>query len=302
MNDIKMLLPHHRAEPKMERWKTLSILDEIGENRHCNKAILFEGRRKMDLYMFMGNLKEGPTAKFLIENISTMGELKLTGNCLKGARPMLSFDDQFSTVPYLMLIRELLTQTFGVPNYHPKSQPFVDRVYTFTFLDNRIWFRNFQILSEDGALAEVGPRFVMNPIKIFEGSFSGKALWENPGYQSPAKYRQALKKKAKYQYLNRIDQKNAKEVDEPMVQHDFDKYEDVFDKDAETVIKREEVDKEREEKLLGLKKQNKEKNRQAEIRKLREMIKQQKPKDSLWSGSLTKKKLKKTAGWEEKDD
>jgi ribosome biogenesis protein BRX1 len=302
MNDIKMLLPHHRAEPKMERWKTLSILDEIGENRHCNKAILFEGRRKMDLYMFMGNLKEGPTAKFLIENISTMGELKLTGNCLKGARPLLSFDDNFSTVPYLMLIRELLTQTFGVPNYHPKSQPFVDRVYTFTFLDNRIWFRNFQVLSEDGALAEIGPRFVLNPIKIFEGSFSGNPLWENPSYQSPAKYRQALKKKAKYQYLNRIDQKNAKEMTEPMVQHDFDKYEDVFDKDAETVIKREVVDKQKEEKLMQLKKQSKEKNRQAEIRKLREMIKQQKPKDSLWGGSLTKKKLKKTAGWEEEDD
>jgi ribosome biogenesis protein BRX1 len=52
-----------------------------------------------------------------------------------------------------MLLRELLTQIFGVPNHHPKSQPFVDRVYTFTFLDNRIWFRNYQILAEDGALA-----------------------------------------------------------------------------------------------------------------------------------------------------
>jgi hypothetical protein len=75
---------------------------------------------------------------------------------------------------------------FSTPNHHPKSQPFVDRVITFSVLDNRIWFRNFQILSEDGALAEIGPRFVLNPIKIFDGSFQGQTIWENPKYVSPA--------------------------------------------------------------------------------------------------------------------
>ena len=57
---------------------------------------------------------------------------------------------------------------------------------TFSVVDNRIWFRNFQILSEDGALAEIGPRFVLNPIKIFDGSFQGQTIWENPRYVSPA--------------------------------------------------------------------------------------------------------------------
>lgn len=50
----------------------------------------------------------------------------------------------------------LFIQIFGTPAYHPKSQPFFDRVVTFSVLDNRIWFRNFQILTEDGALAEIG--------------------------------------------------------------------------------------------------------------------------------------------------
>ena len=31
----------------------------------------------------------------------------------------------------------------------------------------------------------VGPRFVLNPIKIFAGSFGGATLWANPDYQSP---------------------------------------------------------------------------------------------------------------------
>lgn len=88
----------------------------------------------------------------------------MTGNCLRGSRPLLSFDPQFTKDPHYNLLKELLTQIFGVPKHHPKSQPFFDHVYTFMILDNRIWFRNYQILSEDGALAEIGPRFVLNPV------------------------------------------------------------------------------------------------------------------------------------------
>lgn len=90
----------------------------------------------------------------------------MTGNCLRGSRPLLSFDPQFTKDPHYTLLKELLVQIFGVPNYHPKSQPFFDHVYAFMILDNRIWFRNYQILSEDGALAEIGPRFVLNPVSI----------------------------------------------------------------------------------------------------------------------------------------
>ena len=119
--------------------------------------------------------------------VYTMGELKMTGNCLKGTRPLLSFDENFSTKPHYSLLKELLTQIFGVPNHHPKSQPFFDHVYTFSILDNRIWFRNYQILTEDGGLTEIGPRFVLNPVKIFAGSFGGETIWDNPTYISPAK-------------------------------------------------------------------------------------------------------------------
>ncbi|KAG8040356.1 hypothetical protein G9C98_000927 [Cotesia typhae] len=117
--------------------------------------------------MWFANVPSGPSAKFLVENIHTMSELKLTGNCLRGSRPLLSFDESFSTDIQYGVLKELLTQIFGVPNQHPKSQPFFDHVYTFSILDNRIWFRNFQILTEDGGLVEVGPRFVLNPVKIF---------------------------------------------------------------------------------------------------------------------------------------
>lgn len=233
MKDIKTLMPHHRPESKMERTKTLATVNDMSEMKHCNKSILFEGRRKRDLYMWVSNIPNGPSAKFLVENIHTMAELKMTGNCLRGSRPLLSFDSKFDEVPHLKLLKELFTQTFGVPNHHPKSQPFIDHVYSFTYLDRRIWFRNFQILSEDGGLAEIGPRFVMNPVKIFEGSFTGGALWENPDYVSPAKQRQMLKKAAKERYVNRIEQKVHHEATLPTKAYEGVEYDDIFeDRDA----------------------------------------------------------------------
>ncbi|OWR52443.1 putative brix domain-containing protein 2 [Danaus plexippus plexippus] len=187
MEDLKKLMPHHKTESKMERSKNLYVVNEISEMKNCNKCILFEGRKMRDLYVWFSNIPNGPSAKFLVENIYTMGELKMTGNCLRGSRPLLSFDPQFTKDPHYSLLKELLTQIFGVPKHHPKSQPFFDHVYTFMILDNRIWFRNYQILSEDGALAEIGPRFVLNPTKIFSGSFGGTTLWENPKYSSDSK-------------------------------------------------------------------------------------------------------------------
>ncbi|KAM3962981.1 ribosome biogenesis protein BRX1 homolog [Aphomia sociella] len=215
MEDIKKLMPHHKSESKMERSKNLYVVNEISEMKNCNKCILFEGRKMRDLYLWMSNIPNGPSVKFLIENIYTMGELKMTGNCLKGSRPLLSFDPQFTKDPHYNLLKELLTQIFGVPYHHPKSQPFFDHVYTFMILDNRIWFRNYQILSEDGALAEIGPRFVLNPVKIFSGSFGGTTLWENPKYVSPAKLRQAYSKKAANKYESRVEKKAVYEATKP---------------------------------------------------------------------------------------
>ena len=62
------------------------------------------------------------------------------------------------TVIYVRLITILCVnlQIFGTPRNHPKSQPFVDHVLSFSVADNRIWFRNYQILEENAELAEIG--------------------------------------------------------------------------------------------------------------------------------------------------
>lgn len=281
MKDLKTLMPHHRTESKMERSKSLSIINEMCEIKNCNKAVLFEGRRKRDLYMWISNIPNGPSAKFLVENIHTMGELKMTGNCLRGSRPLLSFDDQFETQPHLLLLKEMLIQTFGVPNHHPKSQPFFDHIYTFSYLDNRIWFRNFQILSHDGALAEIGPRFVLNPVKIFDASFTGEAIWENDDYISPARHRQQLKKAAKDKYLNRVEKKATYEATRPKHTYNLNDMDEIFEGD--TIEKAKELSEKKEErkKVKVVKKEeiglSPEKIKK-KIEKLKLIMSQQKPK------------------------
>lgn len=193
MQDLRTLMPHSKADTKMDRKDQLFVINEVCEMKNCNKCIFFEAKKKQDLYMWLSNTPQGPSAKFLVQNVHTLAELKMTGNCLRGSRPLLSFDPIFDQEPHYALLKELFIQIFSTPQYHPKSQPFVDHVFTFTITDERIWFRNYQIIEEDASLVEIGPRFVLNLIKIFQGSFGGPTLYENPHYQSPNMHRRLVR-------------------------------------------------------------------------------------------------------------
>jgi ribosome biogenesis protein BRX1 len=152
-----------------------------------------------------------------------MEELHFTGNCLKGSRPLLSFDATFETQPHLRVIKELFLHTFGVPQGTRKSKPFIDHVMAFTVADGKIWVRNYQIsevekTDKEGGeeagenkpskkakqqlglkdtdinLVEIGPRFVLTPIIIQEGSFGGPIIYENRQFVSPNQVRSELRK------------------------------------------------------------------------------------------------------------
>ncbi|XP_071521490.1 ribosome biogenesis protein BRX1 homolog [Panulirus ornatus] len=208
MDDLRTLMPHSKCESKKERKDDLRVINEISEMKNCSKCVYFEGRKKKDLYMWVSSVPRGPSVKFLVHNAHTMKELKMTGNCLKGSRPFISFDPGFDELHW-SLIKELFIQTFGTPNNHPKSQPFHDHVFTFSILDNKIWFRNYEILGVDGKLSEIGPRFVLDPIKVFENSFGGVTLWENPHFINPNTIRREKRKVAAHKYANKKHQRET---------------------------------------------------------------------------------------------
>ena len=44
------------------------VINEICESRNCNKCLFFENKKRKDLYLWMSNVPDGPSAKFLVEN------------------------------------------------------------------------------------------------------------------------------------------------------------------------------------------------------------------------------------------
>ena len=229
MSDIKNMMPHGKGDSKMQKKESLFAINEIAEMKNCSKCLLFEGRRKKDVYMWAANVARGPSVKFEIENIHTMAELKMTGNCLAASRPILSFCPNFAKETHWTLMKELLTNIFGIPNQHPKSQPFFDHVFTFSIVDGKIWFRNYQIVEETGSLAEVGPRMVLNPIKVFDGAFCGQTLWENGNYITPSAKRGMVRRIKAGQYQQKLASKAAYEASRPTEPtYKVDETEDVF--------------------------------------------------------------------------
>lgn len=142
-----------------------AAINEIAEVRGCHTVLFLECRKHgQDGYLWLGRtstatnengavsaagaegtrnnkhlmMTGGPSIKFHITNIHTMDELKMTGNCMKGSRPILSFDNSFDTIDHLKLVKELFVDVFGTPRGHPKSKPFVDRVMGFYYADGKV--------------------------------------------------------------------------------------------------------------------------------------------------------------------
>ena len=161
-----------------------------------------------------------------------MAELGFGGNVLKGGRGTVVFDKSFNEMQTstggqenLGLIREMLRGVFCVPSKGVRGmKPFIDRVIGVYALDGKIWIRIYEIRegtkdqaatpeeqkladgveAETGVkLVEVGPRFVLTPIVILEGSFGGPVIFENKMYVSPNLVRREVRMKKQGKYAQR---------------------------------------------------------------------------------------------------
>ncbi|ANZ73837.1 BA75_00155T0 [Komagataella pastoris] len=204
VQDLFSLLPHAKKEPKLDHKKRLYELNEIAELYNCNNVMYFEAKKHQDLYLWISKPPNGPSLKFHVQNMHTLDELNFTGNCLKGSRPILSFDKAFDDgEAQFQLMKELFIHVFGVPPLARKSKPFIDHVMSFSIVDGKVWIRNFQIaeteelkedeeaatiddsILKDLTLVEIGPRVVLTLITVLEGSFGGPKIYENKEYVSP---------------------------------------------------------------------------------------------------------------------
>ncbi|KAL1564772.1 Ribosome biogenesis protein BRX1 2 [Salvia divinorum] len=243
MLNLVDLLPHCKKDNKVEsKGSKGTDLNELVELRSCSSCLFFECRKGKDLYLWMAKCPNGPSVKFLVNAVHTMEELKLTGNHLKGSRPILTFSANFDKSPHWKLLKEMITQIFATPKDHRKSKPYHDHVYVFSIADDHIWFRNYQISTdhtgtaqklgrgdlENMTLIEVGPRFCLNPIKIFSGSFGGPTLYENPFYVSPNTIRSMEKRQKAGKYAKKVKAKTRKKMHELENPLEVDEFADMW--------------------------------------------------------------------------
>ncbi|KAK0741727.1 Brix domain-containing protein [Apiosordaria backusii] len=232
LNDLAAMLPHGRKDVKFDSKSKLYQLNELAELYNCNNVMFFEARKGKDLYIWFSKVPNGPTIKFHAQNLHTMEELHFQGNCLKGSRPILSFDATFETEPHLRVIKEVFTHMFGVPEGARKSKPFIDHVMGFSVADGKIWIRNYEIREvakvkgegeedeeenkkakkggdsnqTDISLIEIGPRFVLTPIIMQEGAFGGPIIYENKRFISPNHVRSELRRSKASKHVARQEQ------------------------------------------------------------------------------------------------
>lgn len=206
-------------------------MNEIAGTKSCNTTVFFEVRKKRDLFLWLSHTPTGPSVKFHVVNVHTMDELRLTGNCLKGSRAILSFDRAFddeAAAPHLALVKELLSQVFATPRGHPKSQPFHDHVVNFGLADGKVWVRHYQVVDKAGdakgaakmlaageqptVLVEIGPRFVLDIVRVFGGSMGGATLFANTAYTSPNAVRLELARAKAGKYVARQQDKMDRDL------------------------------------------------------------------------------------------
>lgn len=233
VEDLKKMIPHHKTDNKLDSKGDIHVVNEIADIKSCNQVLYLECRKHSDLFMYLGKTPHGPSVKFQVVNIHTMEELKLTGNCMLGSRPLLNFDAKFDSSPHWQVMKDIFVDAFGTPRGHPKSKPFVDRIMCFCILNNNIWVRNYQIVDKvevaassssssnsssskakhvaaNVQLVEVGPRFVLVPVRIFNGSMGGATLYQNAAYVSPNEERSMLKKHKGNRYKERVEHAAAR--------------------------------------------------------------------------------------------
>jgi len=96
-------------DSKLDSKNHLHLLPELADLHSCNNTLYFETRRHEDLYLWAAKTPNGPSIKLHVQNVHTMDELKMTGNCLKGSRGILSFDAAFEETEWGRLTKELFT-------------------------------------------------------------------------------------------------------------------------------------------------------------------------------------------------
>lgn len=103
-----------RTDSKLDSKSSLHLLNELADLHSCTNTLYLEARRHEDLYLWLSRSPNGPSVKCHVQNVHTMDELKMTGNCLKGSRGICVFDGRWEADECWRLLKEMFTHVSAV--------------------------------------------------------------------------------------------------------------------------------------------------------------------------------------------
>lgn len=140
--------PHVKVEKKCLEDKTPKNLMYMARKRKCDLICFWETKNHTDLYLYLSQSPEGPTARFHVIDIKSSKSMRFSGNFAKNTRPIINFSSDFDDLAELRVMKELLKRFFQSPYLHYKQAPFVDHVFQFLVTHEdvlRIDFHSYQI-------------------------------------------------------------------------------------------------------------------------------------------------------------
>jgi ribosome biogenesis protein BRX1 len=221
IKDLTSLIPHSKTAPKVDLSKNPNLLNDLASSLSCQSVFYLEARRKQSV-VWLAQYPSGPSLKLILQNLRTSEEMRLPGNCSKHSSPILTFDDSFKNSTSLTLMQYLLIKTFANSS---KQAMFLDHVLAFSHVEGKVFFRNYEIAGKEPiSITEIGPRFVMTPIKIRIGFMTGEVAFKSGKYVLPAKiptkkpsvgdYEKRKRKSFRKEFVANSDEESDNEYDD----------------------------------------------------------------------------------------
>lgn len=164
MKDIGKLVAVEE-EQKWDMGKEYDELRSLMELNECDSMLFFRSTKRSD-DLWMG-LRDGMSVLFRLHNISTMKDCNFGVNAFKECGYVVMFSKEFDEVEHLQHVKGVIEQIFV-------SGETKDKALCFFHVDGVVWVRCYRIGEK---LEELGPRFVLEVLGVFEKCFRGRVLY-----------------------------------------------------------------------------------------------------------------------------
>ncbi|ADM10886.1 BRX1 RNA-binding protein [Encephalitozoon intestinalis ATCC 50506] len=165
MKDISKLVKAEE-EQKWDMGNDYKELRKLIEVNECNSMLFFRSTKRSDC--LWAGILNGMSVVFRIHNVFTVKDCNFSANSFKDCGYVLMFSKEFENIEHLRHAKEVIEYIF-------ESNETKDKALCFFYLDGVIWVRCYKIGKE---LEEIGPRLVLEVLKVFEKCFEGSILYK----------------------------------------------------------------------------------------------------------------------------